>query len=250
MPFILKPLARILILPPAGPLLIAVLGLVLLRRRPQLGRALIVIGVAVLWLLATPVVADALLHMSERCPPLDLSKPTGAQAIVVLGGGGHRMVAPEYGGPAVDSQLLERITYAAFVAKRTGLPILVSGTAEETAAMRGTLERSFGTTVRWIENRSRDTYENARFAALLLKRDGATRILLVTSSGHVFRASHEFERAGLVVTPAPAVLWALDETPVLRWVPTPTGLMRSHNALYELIGEEVRQMLVVLHIRA
>src|ERR1700741_3859157 len=100
--FILKPLARTLILPPAGPLLIAIIGFVLIRRRPRIGKALIVSGVLALWVLATPVFAGALLRLAERCPPLDLSKQTDAQAIVILGGGGHRLLAPEYGGAAVD----------------------------------------------------------------------------------------------------------------------------------------------------
>jgi uncharacterized SAM-binding protein YcdF (DUF218 family) len=246
--FILKPLVRTLILPPAGPMLLAIVGFMLLRRRPHLGRSLIAIGIAALWLLATPVIADALLRAAERCPPLDLSRQIDAQAIVVLGGGGHRLIAPEYGGPAVDDQLLERITYTAFVAKRTGLPVLVCGAAEEAIAMQATLERSFDVPVRWVENRSRDTYENARLSAPILKKDGATRVLLVTSSSHMWRAAQEFRRAGIVVTPAPAVLLTSDYS-VLRWIPTPTGLVRAHAALYELIGENVRQVLVVLHIR-
>lgn len=247
--FILKPLARTLLLPPASLLLIAAVGLMLLRRRPRTGKALIAFGVAALWVLATPAIADALLRVAERYPPLDLSKHTDAQAIVVLGGGGHRMAATEYRGAAADGQLLERVSYAAFVAKQTRLPVLVSGTAEETAAMRDSLARSFDTPVRWIENRSRDTYENAQFATVLLKRDGITHILLVTSSTHAWRATQEFKSAGLEVTPAPAVLWAPEDASILRWAPTPTALQRSNSALYELIGEPMRQIFAALHVR-
>ena len=39
------------------------------------------------------------------------------------------MAAPEYGGPAAGPGLLERLSYGAYVARRTGLPVLVSGTA-------------------------------------------------------------------------------------------------------------------------
>ena len=133
--------------------------------------------------------------------------------------------------------------------KQTHLPILVSGTDEETTAMRATLGRNFGERVRWTENRSRDTYENARYSAPLLKRDGVSQVLLVTSSTHIWRAAQEFRSAGIVVIPAPAVLWARDETPALRWVPSATGLTRSQYALYELIGEPVRQVLAALHVR-
>ena len=51
----LKSLLRELMLPPAGPLIIAVLGLLLVSRRRRLGAALVVIGVGTLWLCATPV---------------------------------------------------------------------------------------------------------------------------------------------------------------------------------------------------
>src|SRR5256885_5533642 len=58
--------------------------------------------------------------------------------------------------------LLERIAYGAFLAHRTALPVLVSGTAPEALAMRVSLARDFGIQVRWVEERSRDTFQNAR----------------------------------------------------------------------------------------
>ena len=97
----LKTLLRSLVLPPAGPLLLGFLGMFLLKRRPALARALLAIGLGSLWLLSTPLVSDAITRPAEHYPPLDPSQVTGAQAIVVLGGGGQRLFAPEYGGPAV-----------------------------------------------------------------------------------------------------------------------------------------------------
>ena len=55
-----KFLLKTVILPPTGPLLLAVLGVFLLRRRPRLARACLILGVGSLWLLSTPVVCDAL----------------------------------------------------------------------------------------------------------------------------------------------------------------------------------------------
>ncbi len=85
----IKTLLKGLILPPAGPILLAVLGLFLIRRRPLLARTCLVLGLGSLWLLSTPVVSDALERLAEHYPPLDLRSTSGVQAIVILGGGGY-----------------------------------------------------------------------------------------------------------------------------------------------------------------
>ena len=42
-------------------------------------------------------------------------------------GGGLRRSAPEYGGDTLGRLTLERLRYGAMLAKRTGLPVMVSG---------------------------------------------------------------------------------------------------------------------------
>src|SRR5262252_9372614 len=106
----LKSLLHTLVLPPGGPLLLAAAGAWLIARRGaglcgrRTGWALLVLGLASLWLLATPVVSDALGRVAQRCPPLDLSRPVQAQAIVILGGAAERLGATEYGGEPAVSQ--------------------------------------------------------------------------------------------------------------------------------------------------
>lgn len=247
----IKELLRSLILPPDGLLILAVIGLLLLRKHRRLGMTLVVGSIASLWLLSTAVIGDALTRATQRFPPLDLTRPVQAQAIVILGGGGVRDNAPEYGGgPAPELELLERLTYGAFVARKTSLPVLVSGTPMETLAMQRTLARDFGLTTRWVEGQSRDTFQNAEFSARMLRADHITRIVLVTSSTHISRATHEFEAAGLQVVPAASGYSVVPrQDSIIRYIPTPAGLMRSHVALYELLGEQVRQILASLHLR-
>ncbi|MGA2191357.1 MAG: YdcF family protein, partial [Steroidobacteraceae bacterium] len=247
--FIVKAVLRSLLLPPAGPLILAVIGALLAWRRRRGGGTLLAAGLASLWLFSTPIVADAVSRLAEHYPALDLSRPTGAQAIVILGGGGLRTFAPEYLGPEADFGLLERLSYGAFVARHTGLPILVSGAPQEALAMRTSLARDFGTATRWMDDQSRDTYENARFSARMLVPEGITRIILVTSSTHLFRALHEYQDAGFDVVPAPVGVWAQRELGALRWVPSPAALMRSNLAVYELIGEPVRRLQAALKLR-
>jgi uncharacterized SAM-binding protein YcdF (DUF218 family) len=245
---LLKVIARNLILPPTGFLLLAILGLILNRRYRKLGHTLLIVGLASLWLCATPVVGDALERLVERYPPLDLSRPLNAQAIVILGGGDVRQAA-EYSGPAAASQTLERLNYGAYLARRTSLPILISGTRYEAQAMQATLLRDFGIRVRWVENRSGDTFQNARFSAPLLHADGIHRLILVTSSPHEWRAAHEFMNAGLEVIPAPVGTLPEQELTLTKFLPNIGALVQSHSALYELIGEQARLLFATLRLR-
>lgn len=250
----LKTLLRMLVLPPAGPLILAVVGVLLARRAATLtarriGWSLLAGSLAALWLLATPAVADRLEHAAEGCPALDLTQPVPAQAIVILSGGESRIQAPEYGAPAASAALLERVTYGAYLAKRTQLPVLVSGTAREVLAMRATLARNFGVEVRWAEGESRDTFENAEFSARLLKAAQVTRIVLVTSASHEWRAVQEFRSAGLEVVAAPAGGWAPQARDVIYYVPSAAGLQRSAESIYELLGDLAQRVFAATHLR-
>jgi uncharacterized SAM-binding protein YcdF (DUF218 family) len=250
----LKTLLRTLVLPPAGPLIFAVLGALLARLAAsravrRAGWGLLAVSLAALWLIATPAVADLLEPLAQRCPALNLAQPVNAQAIVILGGGELRMGAPEYGGPAADEELLERVSYGAYLAHHTGLPVLVSGTSHETLAMQATLARNFGVAVRWVEGESRDTFQNAKFSAQLLRGEHVHRILLVTSANHEWRAAHEFTSAGFEVVPAPAGSWVPPPTSVSLYVPSAIGLQRSAEALYELLGDRVRRFFAASDLR-
>lgn len=250
--FAFKSIAHTLFLPPAGPLLFALIAYGFLWSQwRRLATAVLGVALVSLWLVGMPSVSDVLWRLTEHYPALDLSKPVNAQAIVVLGGGGFRFRAPEYGGgPAPELALLDRLTYTSYVAHHTALPVLVSGNGNEAVTMRTSLERDFGVKTRWFEDHSRDTFENAEYSARMLKADGVTRIILVTSSTHIWRAAHEFMSAGLTVVPAPVSVWAPRRSQgLLELIPSASSTLRSYEALYELFGEPVRVVLAVLHLR-
>jgi uncharacterized SAM-binding protein YcdF (DUF218 family) len=247
--FLLRTLLKNLVLPPAGPLLLALLGILLLKRRPILGRSLALAGIAALWLLATPVASDVLVRLAEREPPLDFTRIADAQAVVILGGGGQRMYAPEYGGPAADPILLERLSYGAFLAHKSGLPVLISGFHGEAEAMHDTLLRNFAIEPRWMDNQAHDTFENAANSARLLSADGVRRILLVTSGTHMWRSAQEFTAAGFQVIAAPAGMLGRRAGGVALYLPSAEALMRTYAAGYELLGDPVRVLLQATHLR-
>lgn len=245
--FWLKKLLAVLALPPVLPLLPIVLGLLVLRRRPRLGAALAWAGVALAVLLITPSSVGWLVARVEYPAALDASQAHTAQAIVVLGAG-KRSHAPEFGGETVNRLALERLRYAAMLARQTRLPVLASGGAPagdtpEALLMERVLRDEYGVPPRWVETASRDTRENARFSAVHLQAAGVRRILLVTHAMHMERARAEFEAAGLAVTPAPTAWLGGGDTPgdaqVLPLAPSQNTAYAGWFALHELLGQLV-----------
>jgi uncharacterized SAM-binding protein YcdF (DUF218 family) len=242
--FVWKQVLQNGVLPPGGPLVLAVIGLALAltasTRWRRLGLSLCIAAVGLLWLLATPRFADHLVRWEQTDAPLDATKPLGAQALVILGGGGARADAPEYGSVAPSGATLERLVYGARLARATALPVLVTGTHLEATAMSDFLRRDLGVTATWIENRSADTYDNARRSWDILAPAGVRNIVLVTSAVHMPRARAEFESAGFSVTPAPMSIWKERDAGPTTWVPTADALGRSHRVLHEYLGQLVR----------
>ena len=115
--------------------------------------------------------------------------------------------------------------------------------------MSAVLARDSGIATRWVENRSRDTFQNAEFSAALLKPLGITRIVLVTSADHEWRAMQEFVGAGFSVVPAPVGLYVPPEMGPHSFLPNVAALAYSTAALYEILGDLARQVFVVLHLR-
>lgn len=239
----LKQLLGILIMPPAGPLLLMLAGALWHRRRPRLGAGLIAAAAVSLWLLSTTVVAQRLAMLAQRYPALAPARcaATGARAIVILGGGGQRAYAPEYGGPEADAYLLERLAYGAWLERCSALPVLVTGYRGEATAMRDTLERNFAITPRWVDDQAFDTFENARNSARILRAAGIHRILLVSNAMHLWRAAHEFTAAGVQVVAAPVHVRAPADSRLPDYLPGAHALFTSARALHELIGERVRE---------
>ena len=241
----LKNLARTVILPPAGPLLVAILGLVLLvaGRRRRLGLSVCAGGLGALVLLSLPVVSGQLMRFATPYAAVDLRQPPTAQAVVILAGGVRRY-APEYNQDAPSDATWQRLVYGARLARRTQLPILLTGGNGEAAAMRAFLDADLNLRAKWVEERARNTAENAEFSAQLLAGDGVHDILLVTSDWHMRRAVAEFELQGFRVFPAPVTDYAPPDGMLARWLHGAGALSDSRRVLYELLGRAVAEVRV------
>ncbi len=244
-PIWLKALAKILVLPPTGPLLFALLGLSMRRRFPRAGAFAAWGGVLALLALSLPAVAAFLVWCLGTPPVFDPAQATKAQAIVILGGGTRRH-APEYGGDTLGELTAERLRYGAVIARSTRLPILlsggsVSGGEPEAQVMEGSLERDFGLHARWLESRSRDTHENALRSAEILRADGIQRVVLVAHDFDMRRATAEFADARMETIPAPTGGSSSSGVGSLfDYLPSMAGLRRSYYAIYEIGGNLVR----------
>lgn len=244
-PIWVKGVLKSLVLPPTGPLLLALAGLALHRRTARLGAALAWTGVLSLLALSLPVVAALLMQGLDLPPPFDRARAADAQAVVILGGGTRRD-APEFGGDTLNTLTLERVRYGARVARQTGLPVMVSGGSvgcgePEADLMREALQREFGVAVRWVENRSRTTRENAQYSAALLHKAGIGRVILVAHAFDMRRAGAEFAAAGIATVPAATGLPSREPARAGDYLPGIGGLEASYYALYEILANLVRR---------
>ena len=232
-----------LLLPPAGNLLLFALAWGLRRRRrPAL--ALAALAGITLFAAASPWMATFLASGLETAPAFPLDNPTTSPVeAIVIPGTGRYTSAPEYGGvDTVSPRTLERLRYAARVQRKTGWPIATVGGAPlddetpEGALMAQALDQDFGVQVRWIEQASRNTAENARNARRLLDVD---TILLVAQAMDMPRARMMFESAGFTVVPGPVGFLnraGPSEFNVFDYFPDAGALALSRIALHEYLG--------------
>ncbi|HZW26437.1 MAG TPA: YdcF family protein [Gallionella sp.] len=229
-----------LLLPPLSLLLLLAFGLFLLYRRRKPAWPLIGSSFLLLWLSATPYVAEGGLHLLEaRTAPLGKQD---ADAIVILGGGTY-FHAPEYGGQDTVSQhTLERLRYGTQLQRTTGKPILVTGgkplgnSLSEAQQMKAVLEQDFGMPVRWTEDSSDNTYENAYHSRQMLQAQGIRKIYLVTHAWHMPRAAEVFRSAGFEVIEAPTAFTTRYRNDLLAFLPRGDAMRDSRIFTHELIG--------------
>ena len=239
-------------MPPAGPILLALAGWLLVLRRRRLGHALIAASLAGLWLLSCNAVAIGLGARLLRQPPALDPQTVAAtlqnrqiQAIVVLGSG-ILPGAPEYGQAQPTADAAARLRYGAWLAREARLPLAFAGgigwaSQGEDVPSEGEVSRRYlasldGATLRWVDDQSRDTIENARQMRAVLAPDGIDRIALVTSSWHMPRSLQAFEGAGFTVLAAPTSFNLPQQRPLLEWLPSLHGLLGSQRVLREWLG--------------
>ncbi|MFJ4347350.1 YdcF family protein [Pseudomonas sp. NPDC089401] len=233
---------------PPGILFLLLLAAWWLRaRRPRLAALCFVAGLAGLWLMSLPLVVQQTARALESEPALAVADWAGlasrADAIVVLGAGRERGDLAWGGADQPSATALERMRFAAHLAKASGLPVLTSGglhygtPPSEAQLMAERLQEDFGVPVKWQEGASRTTWENAQLSAQVLQPLGIRRVVVVTQAWHMPRSRWSFEQAGFEVVPAPVGFLGRDHArPFGGLLPESRALWQSGQLFNELVG--------------
>ncbi len=209
--------------------------------RPKQNRSwLLLLPALCLFLVSWPPVAWLASATLERRYHV-ASLPEGeAEAIVVLAGDvdSPRWERPD---PIVKYDTYVRCRHAAWLYQNwRAVPVLACAGAvpDFSVAMQDVLESAGVPRERiWLEGTSRNTYENAVYAAEILRLKGVRKVALVTEAHHMLRAEKCFRKQGLDVQPAPCnfryTRWGVDLKSLL---PRPSAIAENEDALHEWLG--------------
>lgn len=218
-------------------------------RRLALIRGLTVGALAVLLLFSNKVLANILVANLEAAYPAfaqPLSKPF--DAIVVLGAGaasqGSLRPADELSSISLVRTLCGIDLYRQGFAPRllfAGGDASIFGRGTEESVVMKSLALRLGVPepAVMVENRSRNTYENAVETRKIL---GEASVLLVTSAVHIPRATGLFRKQGMQVTPYPCGYQSRDlpgldmEYDLFDLLPNVHALTQTTETLSEIIG--------------
>jgi uncharacterized SAM-binding protein YcdF (DUF218 family) len=236
-----KELLEVLALPPANLPLLAVAGLIVRRWYPRLGEWLTAASCALLIVLSMPFVGETLLVSLEHGLPSDAAAGGKPGAIVILTGDIERFGGDESGfGPG--RLTLDRERAGSILFRRVQLPVLVTGGVLQGGdppigvVTAQSLRDDFQIPVRWIESRSRDTWENAEYSAPILRANGISTVYLVTHAWHMRRALLAFHHFGIQVIPAPVQIDRYPSLFLVDLLPQVRGWMITYYALHEWLG--------------
>jgi len=214
------------------------------RRSPRWGRRLVVAALVLLWLPSTSPVADLLLLPLETRYPVP-DDPPHAEVVVVLTG---IVDMKAMRGDRVEMGMAADRILAGVDLIRQGRAdyLLISGgsgdlfdqsVSEALVLSRFVLQLGVPRGQVLVEATSRNTYENALQTEELLREQGLSEIILVTSAFHMPRAMGCFRKVGLHPLPYPVDFrnrWGRYDP--LSILPRVGNLQRSSVAIREYVG--------------
>ena len=239
---------------PTGLCSILLVAALIARKRKRLQQALVGGALALLLIGGNGWLVGSLARSLEwRYLPPD--PMPGGDAIIVVSGG---IVPKEKPRSTVEvTEAADRIIYAGYLFKQGKAPVIlctggiVPGSTRTTQYADDTAEllQMLGIpgAALLTEDKSANTFENARFAYPLLQQRNARRVLLVTSAMHMPRALGTFRKncPGLEFVPAPtdfSVTEHKERRPRPWWAkvsgiaPSAGSLAHMNDLLHEFLG--------------
>jgi uncharacterized SAM-binding protein YcdF (DUF218 family) len=223
-------------------LILAVAGVIALRRRSRPARWLAVAAMLVAYFGSIVPVGNALLGPLERqYPPLKTQSLPQVGYVVVLGSS----YSPHDDVPvsgALDSDGLARIVEGVNIVRRIpGARLIASGGApgDRSPSARGyaklATELGVDPSALIVLDRPLDTWDEANEVKRVV---GTAPFILVTSASHMPRAMRLMIRAGVHPIAAPTAYYVGGPADIgLRgWLPNARGLRKTEQALHEYLG--------------
>ncbi len=196
-----------------------------------------------IWAFSISPVADAMLRGLES--GLKIPEAPDGDVIILLGGGVYDN-APDMTGIGVTSEEMSaRLVTAVRLQQRLNIPIIISGgkvykhkAGEASIVKRLLMDLGVPEEKIIIEDKSRDTIENAKYTKEICKKYGFKKPILVTSAYHIRRAVMSFEKVDMDVVPFPANFktWENKKYDWIDYLPQADEVENSYRALHEYIG--------------
>jgi len=207
--YVLKAIYAFILPPGCFVIALAVAGFIFISGKRRGAGITFFAAAALLYLASISAVSDVALRSLEGRYPFPASV-AGADSVVVLTGGSISDTPNAFGEGNLGGASLGRFVEAGLLASRTGLPVIISGGQvyessgnEGMLAVRLLAELGLAADSMLLEDRSRNTKENAANSAALLRERALSKPLLVTSAFHIPRAMKFFRAQGIEPIPYP-----------------------------------------------
>ena len=231
--FIVSKLFTYLCLPPGIFVIILFLAAIYAKK----AKIIFFSAAVLLWAISTKFIANALLYPLEHNFQTDKIIPN---AVVVLGGGTN-----SYDTLKAYPDAFKREVYGLLIAKENNLPFIFTGggikktkAAENVKKDIELITKTCGCKINtYYENKSLDTYENAKFTAALFKKlNFPKKIYLVTSAYHMKRSIKLFKNFGFKIIPKPVGFFYNPAYTVWDIFPNAGSFFHSYKAIHEYFG--------------
>jgi uncharacterized SAM-binding protein YcdF (DUF218 family) len=200
-----------------------------------------------LWLVSSYGIANRLVQsLEDKYPPVSLEALPQVDAVVVLGGMVNNL--SKYPENTELNSAADRIiqTVRIFKSNKTKKVLFTGGSGSlsfqdrtEAEGIKNLLvDLGIPQSAILIEDKSRNTRENAVYSKAILQKENLTKIILVTSAFHMERALHEFHDPEIEIFPCPTDYRSITEEVGFweKWIPNTGALETSTLSIKEWIG--------------